>query len=242
MEPSTPKRVIALWSAPRSRSTAFLRMMMERDDLTALHEPFSQLIDFGGSAVGDRAVHSEAELIEAIEDLAARQTVFFKDTTDFHYPGVLADQRFLREAEHTFIIRHPREVIPSHFALNPEVTLPEIGFARLHELYLAVERAIGRPPIVVDSDLLLDRPEDTVRVYAERVGLAFRPDALQWRAGMPAEWTRTARWHTDAGNSSGFVKTERAYAATVDNHPVLAGYYERELPFYEFLRDRRMLV
>ncbi len=215
-------------------------MMLERDDLLALHEPFSQLADFGSCTVAEQKANSEQELIEAITTLGTEQRVFFKDTTDFHYPGVLSDTAFLRHAEHTFIIRHPREVIPSHYALNPEVTLPEIGFARLHELYLAVAEATGREPVVVDSDLLLDQPEALVRAYSERIGLAFRPDSLSWTASERIEWGRTARWHTGASNSSGFVTSKQEYAATVDNDPVLAGFFEKELPHYEYLLERRL--
>lgn len=237
-----PKPVIALWSAPRSRSTAFLRMVMERNDVLALHEPFSQLADFGHCSVEGEKVFSEPELISAISRLGGQGRVFFKDTTDFHYPGVLSSREFLRQVEHTFIIRHPREVIPSHYALNPDVTLPEIGFRRLHELYSAVTTATARKPIVVDSDLLLDQPEPVVRTYNERVGLAHKPEALSWTPGTRQEWSRTAHWHTDASNSSGFIRSEQKYTATVDNHPVLASFYEKELPFYEDLLDQTMEI
>ena len=46
--------VLALWSAPRCRSTAFERMMMERGDRVVVHEPFSRVVDFGTVEVGDR--------------------------------------------------------------------------------------------------------------------------------------------------------------------------------------------
>lgn len=215
-------------------------MMMERDDVLALHEPFSQLADFGTCSVSDTKVDSEQALIAAITDLSADQRVFFKDTTDFHYPGVLSDTEFLRQAEHTFIIRHPREVIPSHYALNPAVTVQEIGFSRLHELYVTVAAATGRQPIVVDSDLLLEHPGRTVRTYSELVGLTHDPDTLNWSPGMRDEWSKTARWHTDAGNSNGFERSERVYPATVDNHVTLAEFYDHELPFYKYLLERRM--
>lgn len=39
--------LLMLWSAPRSRSTAFFRMMAERGDFTVVHEPFSYLAEFG---------------------------------------------------------------------------------------------------------------------------------------------------------------------------------------------------
>jgi hypothetical protein len=211
---------------------------MERDDVLAMHEPFSQLADFGSCTVNGRVAESEQELIALITELGSKERVYFKDTTDFHYPGVLSDTRFLRDVEHTFLVRHPRDVIASHYALNPEVTLPEIGFARLHELYLAVAEATGRDPVVVDSDLLLEQPEQIVRAYTDRIGMPHRPDALNWSSGERTEWSRTARWHGDVSNSTGFVKSRREYEATVDNNPVLADFYEKEMPFYEYLLER----
>ncbi|MEU5902646.1 MULTISPECIES: sulfotransferase [Streptomyces] len=237
---SSGEQVIALWSAPRSRSTAFLRMMMGRDDVAAVHEPFSRLADFGSAEIEDRTVHSEAELIDAITTLGGKSRLFFKDTTDFHYPGVLADQDFLRNVCHTFIIRDPKEVIASHFALNPELRRDEVGFARLHELFLAVTEAQGAEPVVVDSDDLIERPEDTVRAYCESVGLPFDATSLSWSPGMPDDWKLTARWHQDASTTNGFVKSRKNYPDTVDNHPVLAEHYRAELPFYTYLHERRL--
>ncbi|MFH8611425.1 sulfotransferase family protein [Streptomyces sp. NPDC018029] len=233
-------QVIALWSAPRSRSTAFLRMMMGRDDVLALHEPFSRLADFGSAEVGGRVVHSEAELIAAIGDMGAKSRLFFKDTTDFRYPGVLEDQEFLREVCHTFIIRDPAEVIASHYALNPELRREEVGFARLQEIYVAVAEAQGAEPVIVDSDDLIERPEATVRAYCERVGLPFDPTTLSWSPGMPSEWQLTARWHQDASATDGFVKSTKKYADTVESNPLLADYHREELPFYTYLYERRL--
>lgn len=234
--------VIALWSAPRSRSTAFLRMMMEWGDLTTLHEPFSRRANFDETMVDGRLVRTEVDLIAAIRELARRTRVFFKDTTDYACPGLLSDRRFLREATHTFIIRHPREVIPSHFALNPELGRDAVGFARLHDLYLAVAEASGTEPVVVDSDDLVAQPERTTRVYCERVGLSFHADRLSWQPKILEEWRKTERWHRDAGRTSGFVRTQTVYDITVDNHPRLAEYYRYHLPFYEYLHKRRIPI
>lgn len=235
-------RVVALWSAPRSRSTAFLRMMMERDDLVALHEPFSALAGFGAYEIAGRTVRSESGLIGAINELGAERQVFFKDTTDFHYPGVLGDEQFLRSAVHTFIIRDPAEVIASHYALNPSLTSADVGFARLHDLYSAVEKAQGEPPVVIDSEDLIDRPEATVRSYCERTGLRFRAAALNWTSGVPSEWRRTERWHVDASESTGFARREKRYAETVETNAYLAGLHAEQLPFYSYLYERRIAV
>ena len=243
--PAKSPRILALWSAPRSRSTAFLRMMTERGDFTTVHEPFSHVQDFGEAAVEDRTVHSEAELISALRELAERSPVFFKDTTDFHYPGLLADSAFLRDATHTFIIRHPAEAIASHLALNPELTRDEVGFARLAEIFDAVRATTGTTPAVIDSDDLLAHPHETVEAYCSLVGIPFLPDALNWQAGMRVEWERTSRWHASTSQTTGFAAsapTADAKPKPAADDPRVAEYVEYHLPFYEHLRAERLSI
>lgn len=233
-------RILALWSAPRCRSTAFLRMMVERGDRTVLHEPFSHLVDFGYTDVAGVAVGSEAELIAAIRALSARMPVFFKDTTDFAYPGLLADEAFLRDAVHTFIVRHPAPAIASHFALNPRLTRDEVGFERLCAIHDAVAAATGRRPAVIDADDLVAYPESTVRAYCGAVGLPYLPNAVRWAPGMLPQWRTTARWHASTSGGTGFTAPESRYPHTVDNHPVLAEYLAHHLPFFQKLHARRL--
>ncbi|OWV12002.1 sulfotransferase family protein [Micromonospora wenchangensis] len=230
--------VLALWSAPRSRSTAFARMMAERNDRLVVHEPFSQVVDFGEAKVGDRVVRTPQGVLDALRAVAAERPVFFKDTMDFHYPELLADQAFLTAATHTFIVRHPTEAIASHFALNPNLGRDEIGFAWLYEVFEAVRSATGTTPTVIDSDDLLDRPEDTVRAYCAAVGIPFVPAALSWQPGMRPEWQATGRWHRSTSLTAGFGRREAGDgAAVVDANPVLRGYRDYHLPYYERLRE-----
>jgi hypothetical protein len=233
--PSIP-RIIALWSAPRSRSTVFARMFAERGDYEVVHEPFSHVKDFGEAKVGDLVVREEQELIAALRGLAAAQPVFFKDTTDFHYPGLLADAAFLRDVRHTFIIRHPAQAIASHFALNPRLERDEIGFAWLAEIYDAVTAASGHRPVVIDSDDLVDRPDDTVRAYCRAVGVPFVAEAMSWTPGMLEDWRKTSRWHQSTSASSRFVRMTPAGRVHPASDPRLAGYLEYHLPYYEQLR------
>lgn len=231
--------VLALWSAPRSRSTAFARLMAERGDRVVVHEPFSQVVDFGEVKVGDRVAHTERDVLAALRAIAAEKPVFFKDTTDFHYPVLLADQAFLTAATHTFIIRHPAETIASHHVLNPNLGRDEIGFAWLHEIFRAVRAATGTTPVVIDSDDLLDRPADTVRAYCSAVGIPFLPDALSWQPGMRTEWQGTGRWHESTSRTSGFTRGAGGAggaAEAVAANPVLRTYLDYHLPYYEQLR------
>lgn len=228
--------MLALWSAPRCRSTAFARMMVERDDRVVVHEPFSRVVDFGEVEVGDRVAHTEQDVLAALRAIAAERPVFFKDTTDFHYPALLADQAFLTAATHTFIVRHPAEAIASHHELNPNLGRDEIGFAWLHEIFTAVRDATRVTPVVIDSDDLLDRPAATVQAYCEAVGIPFVPDALSWKPGMRPEWQTTSRWHRSTSETSGFKRGTSNGAETVAADPVLRAYRDYHLPYYEELR------
>ncbi|WP_285595768.1 hypothetical protein [Kineosporia sp. NBRC 101731] len=228
--------VLALWSAPRSRSTAFARMMAERDDRLVVHEPFSRVVDFGEVEVGDQIARSEQEVISALRSSAGRRPVFFKDTTDFHYPALLADQDFLAGATHTFIIRDPAEAIASHYALNPNLEQDEIGFARLHEIFTAVEEATGTTPVVINSDDLLERPTETVKAYCSAVGIPFLADALSWRPGMRSEWQTTSKWHRATSQTSGFERRALTDAPKMTENPKLRAYIDHHRPYYEKLR------
>src|SRR5439155_1499163 len=77
-----PMPVFALWSAPRARSTAFFRSMVERGDLVLLHEPFSNLADFGETDIDGRRFASPASLIAWLRGETRDIDVFLKDTTD----------------------------------------------------------------------------------------------------------------------------------------------------------------
>lgn len=232
--------ILALWSAPRSRSTAFERMMRERGDFTVLHEPFSHLANYGSTTVDGVEIRSEADLLAALRQ--APKPLFFKDTTDFHYPRLLADADFLRLADHTFLVRDPREAIASHFALNPRLNRDEIGFAWLAEIFDAVRAATGGTPVVVDSADLMSDPTGTVARFCELVGIDYRPEALNWSPGMASGWQRSAKWHEGTSSTSGFAPSGRHYETSVDNSPVLAGYLDYHQPHYERLRSHRLIV
>jgi hypothetical protein len=242
--------LLMLWSAPRSRSTAFFRMMAERGDFTVVHEPFSYLAEFGSAQAGGVRVTSAPGLFTALRSLAAAGPVFAKETTGRRYPEVLAERAFLAaDAVHTFLIRHPRETIASYHAMNPEAPLDKIGFESQYEIFTAVRRLTGRDPVVVDAADLIRSPAAMVRAYCARVGIDFRPGALRWRPSARPEWEPSKAWHADVAASTGLGTdpgSEPSVAAgggpgvDVDGDPRLARYLRYHLPYYEMLRAHRL--
>jgi hypothetical protein len=234
--------VFALWSAPRARSTAFFRSMVERDDLIALHEPLFNLLAFGETDVDGRTFDAPASLLAWLRDETHDVNAFLKETTDHSYGEILADRRFLAEGRHAFLIRRPDEIAASYYELYPQMRIHEVGLETLHELYAAVRDAGGHPPVVIDSDDLLARPEATMAAYCAAVELPFIPRALTWKPGERLEWRRSARWHVDVSASSGFEQRERRYAHTVETSDELARFAAHHLPFYEQLHAQRIDV
>src|SRR5262249_36209955 len=188
--------VLVLWSAPRSRSTAFLRSMIERGDLLALHEPLEGLHFIGPLDIDGQTFTSPPELMAWLVDDTAGRTVFLKETVNPPVQAmVVNDRRFLAEARHTFLIRRPDEIAASWFALEHDMRIFDTGLQLLHDLFVAVQNASGHPPVVIDSDDLVTNPAATMAAYCAAVELPFIPDALHWQPGPRAAWGRSSRWH-----------------------------------------------
>jgi hypothetical protein len=232
--------VFALWSAPRARSTAFFRSMIERGDVVAVHEPFSDLTGLGETDVEGRPFKSVASLLEWLRDETHDIDVFLKDTPNQHHREVFADRGFLEGARHAFLIRRPEEVAASLYAMAPEMTIDAIGIELLHELHALVRDAGGHEPIVIDSDDFVARPHETMAAYCTAVGLPFIPAALTWEPGDRHEWRRSARWHVDVSASAGFEPRAQRYLDTVETSSELARYAAHHRPFYEQLHAQRL--
>jgi hypothetical protein len=216
--------------------------MVERGDMVALHEPFCNLADYGETDVEGSTLDSPASLLTWLHDQTRDINVFLKDTTDRRHLTLLADRRLLAEARHAFLIRRPEEIAASWYALYPDVSIEHIGLEALYELHSAVRCAGGQPPVVIDSDDLVARPEATMAAYCAAVDLAFIPNALAWEPGDRPEWRRSAPWHADVAASSGFERRQRRYTCTVENSEELAQVAAHHLPFYERLHAQRLDV
>jgi hypothetical protein len=212
-------RIIALWTAPRSVSTAFERMVRARGDLHAVHEPFVAYYYFGEDRVNDNynegiepspEHHWEAIRSQLLAQ-AASTPVFFKDMA-YHVRKCLSPD-FLRPFDSTFLVREPRLSLASLYRLQPNATVEEAGFEQLLRVMRMVFEREGEPLVAIDSEALRERPEEIVREYCDRVDIPFIPEALSWEPGSPsAEWQPWQRWHQEAIGSSGFETGEHQAA------------------------------
>ena len=239
--------IIALWSHPRSMSTAFERIMRARGDLDCLHEPF--MYDYYVNRSTRQMPHFDAmdehpKSYEAIRDmiLARAETgpVFFKDMSYYVMPHMLADAAFFSRVTHSFLVRDPRASILSYAKLDPDMLLDEIGLEAQWRHAEAVIARTGRPPAVVRSEAVQADPAGQMSRYWQALGLAARPEALHWNDPAPADWQQVQGWHGEVMSSSTIrpitpeqqARTEDEFGKLASAQPRFAGYLAHHLPFY----------
>ncbi|HZG65065.1 MAG TPA: hypothetical protein VEY13_16405, partial [Rubrobacteraceae bacterium] len=152
---------VALWAVPRSISTAFERVFVERGDFKVFHEPFSTSYYYSTDRRSERFEDVEpkeeycfAAVLNRLLAPAAKP-VFFKDMA-YYVSGCMTPE-FVDSFRNTFIIREPRAVLASFSKLWPDFTFEEAGFEELHRLFgYAVE--LGQEPVVVDAADLSENP------------------------------------------------------------------------------------
>ncbi|MBL8789883.1 MAG: hypothetical protein JNM45_05250 [Rhizobiales bacterium] len=239
--------IIALWSHPRSMSTAFERIMRSRGDLDCLHEPF--MYDYYVHRSRKVMPHFEAqpehpvsydEIRATILAKAKTQPVFFKDMSYYVMPHILADEEFLRRITHSFLIRDPMASIVSYAKLDPAVSLDEIGLESQAKHADALKHLTGRTPVIVQSERVQNDPEGQMKAYWQAVGLDHRPQALNFADDVPNDWQQVSGWHKDVMASKSILpwtdadvaKVRRQFDGLVERAPHFATYYAHHLPFY----------
>ena len=240
-------KVIALWTHPRSISTAMERVMMERGDLKVIHEPFSLLYYAHEKRAPVPFMHDDSnhprtypESKEYVLAAAEQTPVFFKDMCYHCFSHLIDDRDFLERLENTFLTREPAKTIASHYAMNPDVSSEEIGYIQEHQVFQKVAEMNGRTPIVIDADDLEDDPEGTVEAYCSALGIPFIPDSLHWEPEHKEDWDTWREWHADAAKSTGIRKNMEKFEVTVHDHAGLRAFYDYHLPFYQAMHKHRL--
>ena len=244
-------KILALWATPRSTSTAFERAMKNRGDMTCFHEPYNEAFYYGEDRRHDRYFTADpglkvseglthASVHQKLTELASSESVFIKD---FAYSIThMADERFLDAFTHSFLIRDPEKVLTSMHSRWPDITLPEIGFEELHTLFNRIADRTGSAPVVIDSDELLGSPQTGMKAYCDAVGIAFKPEALNWeKSEQNPTWNKDEHGFHDALKAStGLSPQKRDYPPLQSSDDMLR-LYKACKPHYDALYTQRLI-
>jgi hypothetical protein len=138
------------------------------------------------------------------------------------------DLGFLRETANIFLVRDPREMLPSLTIQLPHARLADTGLKRQWELF----ESMGKSCAIVDSRELLLDPPSVLRKLCEQLGLEFQERMLHWEAGgRPEDGIWAPHWYHAVHRSTGFAP----YKAKDEFPERLRGLLDECLPWYEKL-------
>ena len=223
---------VALWAVPRSISTAFERVFLERNDFEVLHEPFSASYYYGEDRKSDRYADAEPRAeygyARVLEDVLRprERRVFVKDMA-YHAKGLLGPG-FASRFVNTFIVRDPKYVLVSLHKMWPDFTLEETGYEDLYRLFRYAMDA-GQEPVVVDAMTFSENPAGVLAAYCEHLEVPFRSGSLTWESRDVSDWDNWEGWHEEAEKSTGIEPAERR---DPELPPELEAAYEHCLPYY----------
>jgi hypothetical protein len=200
---------IQLWSGPRNVSTALMYSLAQRSDTRVVDEPlYAHYLRVSGARhPGREAVLASQEqdgekVVRGVILGPCDRPVLFLKQMAHHL--VELDRAFLRETANVLLVRDPREMLPSLVNQIPEPTLRDAAYATQSELYDELV-ALGQSPPVLDAKELLLDPRGVLAELCARLGIAFDPAMLSWRAGArPEDGVWAAHWYESVHRSTGF--------------------------------------
>ena len=215
---------LAVWCCPRTVSTALMRAFENRGDTFVCDEPlYAHYLATTGKrhAFADEVVRSQPTDWREVTawltgPVPEGRRVFYQKHMGHHLlPNIGRD--WLDTLTHVFLIRDPRELLPSLAAKLEDFELLDTGYPQQLELFERVARRSGSPPPVVDSGDLLRDPEGVLRALCEAVGLDFTERMLAWPPGpRPTDGVWARHWYGNVEGSTGFApyRSQRAEPLT----------------------------
>lgn len=206
---------ICLWSGPRNVSTALMYSFAELPGVRVIDEPlYGHYLRVSGANHPGRdaimaAMNCDGDavmrdlLLQQVEDPS--HALFMKHMA---HHLIELDLGFLCSTNNIFLIRDPREMLPSLTIQLPHATLSDTGLRRQWELYTELVDS-GQHPIVLDSRELLLNPESVLRQLTLHLNIEFTSGMLTWKAGARDEdgvWA--PHWYHAVRRSTGFAPYE----------------------------------
>jgi Sulfotransferase domain len=230
---------VAMWSGPRTISTALMRSFGARSDTLVVDEPLyaHYLAATGLDHPGrDDILASQPTSWQAVADaltgpLPAGVGVYYQKHMAHHLlPDVGRD--WLGRLRHAYLIRDPAYVVASYARVRGEPTLADLGLAQQCEIF---ERYGG--PVVDAADLLRD-PASLLQALCAALGIGWQPAMLAWPAGRrDTDGVWAPHWYAGVEASTGFAPYDPAPPVVPDR---LAALVDRARPYYDALARHRL--
>ena len=232
---------LAVWSGPRNISTALMYSFAQREDFTAVDEPFyAAYLNITGldhpmrdDVIGSQSTNPKHIIENLTYDPLQRSLHIYQKHMTQHMVASIP-RKWMGDVVNVFLIRHPARVVASFAQKYGNPTQDDIGYLKQIELFRYV-RGLGHKPIVINSFDIRQNPRKMLTKLCKSVGLKFDPKMLQWSAGgMACDGIWARHWYGAVHRSTGFDKPEGALPSLDGSLKSLA---ESALTTYEFMME-----
>ncbi len=227
---------ICLWSGPRNVSTALMYSFAQRSDIEVIDEPlYGHYLRVSGAdhPAGDEVMAAmncdgDAVMQALLEPRGDARRLFLKHMAH-HLVDI--DLGFMRHTSNVFLIRDPRDMLPSLTIQVPHAGLADTGLKKQWLLYSELCDA-GQSPAILDSRELLLDPAGVLARLCDHLELPFDDTMLHWEAGpRPEDGVWAPHWYHAVLKSTGFAP----YRPKKDFPARLESLLAECLPWYERL-------
>ncbi len=235
---------VAMWSGPRSLSTAMMYSFAARADFEVWDEPFYAA--FLASTGTDHPMRDEIIAAHGTDPdkIAARcegeiprdnRHLYMKHMCHHMVEGF--DIGWAQSCINVFLIRHPARVVASYASKREQPTLSDIGVERQLEI-LDLLFAWGCDPIVIDSFDIRRNPRRALRSLCKAIRIDFDEAMLTWRPGPKSyDGVWGPHWYGAAHNSTGFAEPEGPLPNLSGDQKAVA---EQAMPYFKALYAKRL--
>jgi hypothetical protein len=232
---------IAMWSGPRTVSTALMRSFENRPDTVVVDEPLYAYylartgFDHPGRAevIASMTTDWRAVLGQlAAAPMPGSASIHYQKHMTHHLLPEI-DRDVLGGLTHAFLIRDPRRLLASYARVRSRPVLADLGLEQQVEIF----HAFGGP--VIDSADILRAPRPALEALCAALGIEFSLAMLSWPAGRrPTDGVWARYWYDRVWRSTGFA--QRAQSVDVDLPAELEPLAAECQPYYDELAAHRL--
>lgn len=235
---------ICLWSGPRNISTALMYSFAQRRDTHVIDEPL-----YGHYLRITNANHPGREEVlknmncdgnsvmrDIMRDKESNFKILFMKQMSHHLQDL--DDEFLQKVDNIFLIRDPKEVIPSLTIQLPDAKVSDTGLDIQWKLYQSLI-SMGGNPVIIDSRELLINPEFILTKLCTHLKINYSKGMLSWNPGPINEdgiWSKY--WYETVHKSSTFMP----YKPKPDLQKKFLPLYNKCLPYYNNLYKHALVA
>lgn len=201
-------KIISLWSGPRNISTALMYSFAQRSDMQVIDEPLyghylnvTDAVHPGRQEILDDMETDPVKVWEKCNATARTGNVFLKN---MGHHAIELSENWFKIPEPVFLIRDPRDMLPSLAKVLDNPVLRDTGLPGQVEILEKV-RSAGKKPVVIEGADILRNPADMLGKLCAALDIPNSDTMQHWTPGkLPEDGIWAKYWYDQVHKSSGF--------------------------------------